>query len=220
MPSASRDPHGIDEEEEEEYTPLKSSKEIGDEVGVSASTVDRVKTIMEQGSPEQIEALKQKSETGEGPGVRTTYEQIQQEKLKKKLHEEQGPQKIEAALVLAQPRCHKVGLSLTEAMFDTLEEERARRQLGGKKKNRPANRRNCSNTSCAERELKFCSNNMNHTCYCCGSSKTSLNHGEPMWYANRGTQHFLCPGNGNTGATKTPEVLWCRLMRDRHSYIM
>jgi hypothetical protein len=63
----------------------RSSQEIGNEVGVSASTIDRVRTILEEGSEEQISALRERSQTGEGSGVRTVYEQIQNNKLKTKL---------------------------------------------------------------------------------------------------------------------------------------
>ena len=35
----------------------RSSQEIADEVGVSVPTIDRVKTILEEGSKEQIKAL-------------------------------------------------------------------------------------------------------------------------------------------------------------------
>jgi ParB-like chromosome segregation protein Spo0J len=88
MPIASADAIGIDNDDEEGEPPTRSSQEIGNDVGVSASTIDRVKTILEQGSQEQIAALKQKSQTGSGPGVRTVYEQVQQEKLKTKLASE------------------------------------------------------------------------------------------------------------------------------------
>ncbi|MGB6530198.1 MAG: DNA methyltransferase [Candidatus Nitrosopolaris sp.] len=81
--SASRDANRI--EDEEDGPPLRSSQEIGNEVGVSASTIDRVRTILEGGSKEQISALRERSQTGEGPGVRTVYEQVQNDKLKTKL---------------------------------------------------------------------------------------------------------------------------------------
>ena len=81
--SASRDANRI--EDEEDGPPLRSSQEIGDEVGVSASTIDRVRTILEEGSEEQISALRERSQTGEGPGVRTMYEQVQNDKLTTKL---------------------------------------------------------------------------------------------------------------------------------------
>jgi hypothetical protein len=80
---ASRDANRI--EDEEDGPPLRSSQEIGNEVGVSASTIDRVRTILEGGSKEQISALRERSQTGEGPGVRTVYEQVQNDKLKTKL---------------------------------------------------------------------------------------------------------------------------------------
>ena len=46
---------------------LKSSQEIAAEVGVSASTIDRVRTILVEGSEEQIESLRTKNEKGYGP---------------------------------------------------------------------------------------------------------------------------------------------------------
>lgn len=61
---------------------LRSNQEIGNEVGVSSSTIDRVKTILEEGTDEQIKALESKSQMGEGSGVRTVYEQVQQEAIK------------------------------------------------------------------------------------------------------------------------------------------
>jgi hypothetical protein len=39
---------GYDGDDEEDGPPLHSSQEIGNEVGVSASTVDRVRTIFEE----------------------------------------------------------------------------------------------------------------------------------------------------------------------------
>ncbi|MFZ0513497.1 MAG: hypothetical protein WAM14_17960 [Candidatus Nitrosopolaris sp.] len=38
-------------------------------------------TILEEGSEDQIKALNSKSQTGEGPGVRTVYEQVKQEAI-------------------------------------------------------------------------------------------------------------------------------------------
>jgi hypothetical protein len=66
---------------------LRSIQEIGAEVGASVSTIDRVKTILEEGSYEQIKALKSKSQMGEGSAVRTVYEQVQQEAIKVKVFE-------------------------------------------------------------------------------------------------------------------------------------
>jgi tRNA G46 methylase TrmB len=83
MRSVSRDTDRI--EDEEDGPPLRSSQEIGNEVGVSASTIDRVRTILEVGSEEQISVLRERSQIGEGPGIRTVYEQIQNDKLKTKL---------------------------------------------------------------------------------------------------------------------------------------
>ncbi len=62
-----------------------TKEELADRFGVSSSTLDRVSTILDQGTPEQIQSLRDKGETGEGPGVRTVYEQVQSEKLKSKL---------------------------------------------------------------------------------------------------------------------------------------
>ncbi|MGB8935743.1 MAG: ParB N-terminal domain-containing protein [Candidatus Nitrosopolaris sp.] len=41
-----------DEDEEKDLTPLRSSQEIGDKVDVSHTTIERVKTIIEDGTPE------------------------------------------------------------------------------------------------------------------------------------------------------------------------
>jgi hypothetical protein len=51
-----RDALGIKEEDDE--APLRSSQELEAEVVVSASTIDRVKKILEEGSEAQIKALK------------------------------------------------------------------------------------------------------------------------------------------------------------------
>ena len=81
------------EEQEEESAaelPLKSAQQIADEVGVSSSTIERVRTILEEGSPEQIESLRNKGQQGgEGPGIRTVFSQVQSDKLKSKLEEQQ-----------------------------------------------------------------------------------------------------------------------------------
>jgi hypothetical protein len=58
-----------------------TNQELAEQFGVSSSTLD----ILDQGTPEQIQSLRDKGETGEGPGVRTVYEQVQQDKLKSKL---------------------------------------------------------------------------------------------------------------------------------------
>ena len=76
------------------YKGSATNQELADQFGVSTSTLDRVKTILDQGTPEQIQALREKGETGEGPGVRAVYEQVQSEKLKSKL---QGQQRTEGA---------------------------------------------------------------------------------------------------------------------------
>lgn len=69
----------------------KSSEELGKFAGVSHGTIERVRTILKEGSEEQIESLRHKSEQGGGgsgsgsPGIRTVYAQVQSEKLKTKL---------------------------------------------------------------------------------------------------------------------------------------
>jgi transposase-like protein len=69
-----------------------TSQELAEQFGVSSSTLDRVRTILEEGTPEQVQSLREKGETGEGPGVRTVYEQVQSEKLKSKLSSQQQQQ--------------------------------------------------------------------------------------------------------------------------------
>lgn len=76
---------------------LKSSQEIAAEVGVSASTIDRVRTILVEGSEEQIESLRTKNEKGTGPGVRTIYEKVQSDKLKTKLAANQGDNELNSS---------------------------------------------------------------------------------------------------------------------------
>jgi hypothetical protein len=72
---------------------FKSSQEIANEVGVSFATIERVKPILEQGTPEQIKALLNRNEQGgEGPGIRTVCQQVQSEKLKSKLSQQQQQQ--------------------------------------------------------------------------------------------------------------------------------
>jgi len=69
----------------------KSSEELGKFAGVSHATIERVRTILKEGSEEQIESLRHKSEqrgggSGSGsPGIRTVYAQVQSDKLKTKL---------------------------------------------------------------------------------------------------------------------------------------
>lgn len=92
------DDDGEEEQEEEDeidYNQTRSAKELGDTVGVSSATIERVRKIMDQGTPEQIQSLKQKSETGEGPGVRTVYNQVMDKQLKDKLAENQPKNKIQ-----------------------------------------------------------------------------------------------------------------------------
>ena len=50
-------------QQQQEWT--RSSQQLGDEFGVSHATIERVRTILEQ-----IQSLRDRSETGEGPGVR------------------------------------------------------------------------------------------------------------------------------------------------------
>ena len=50
-------------QQQQEWT--RSSQELGDEFGVSHATIERVRTILEQ-----IQSLRDRSETAEGPGVR------------------------------------------------------------------------------------------------------------------------------------------------------
>jgi hypothetical protein len=70
-------------------------EELAQQFGVSTSTLDRVNTILDQGTPEQIQALRDKNETGEGPGVCAVYDQVQQEKLKKdKLQTDKPAQEV------------------------------------------------------------------------------------------------------------------------------
>ena len=67
----------------------RSADDLGKEFGVSGSTIERVRTILDQATPEQIQALRAKSESSEGLGVRTMYEQVQSDKLKKRLSSQQ-----------------------------------------------------------------------------------------------------------------------------------
>jgi hypothetical protein len=68
MPRASAEEDGI-------MPPEYSSDKLGKEFGVSGSTIERVRTILDQATPEQIQALRAKSESGEGPGVLPTDRQ-------------------------------------------------------------------------------------------------------------------------------------------------
>lgn len=74
--------------------PARSSQQLADEFGVSHATIERVRTILEQGTPEQIQSMRDKSESGQRPGVRTMYEQVQDNKLKSKLQTEGGGQEL------------------------------------------------------------------------------------------------------------------------------
>ena len=88
MPSLSGDRDRIG------YKGSATTQELAEQFGVSTSTLDRVKTILDQASPEQVESLRNKGETGEGPGVRTVYDQVQQEKLKSKLSTSGGAEEL------------------------------------------------------------------------------------------------------------------------------
>ena len=51
-----------------------TTQELAEQFGVSTSTLDRVKTILEEGSPEQIQALREKGETGKWASTKYTSE--------------------------------------------------------------------------------------------------------------------------------------------------
>ncbi len=87
--SASAEASDIPSEFERAETASRSADDLGKEFGVSGSTIERVRTILDQATPEQIQALRAKSESGEGPSVRTMYEQVQSDKLKKRLSSQQ-----------------------------------------------------------------------------------------------------------------------------------
>jgi hypothetical protein len=57
---------GIPSEFERAETASRSADDLGKEFGVSGSTIERVRTILDQATPEQIQALRAKSESGEG----------------------------------------------------------------------------------------------------------------------------------------------------------
>ena len=76
---------------------------MANEFGVSSSTIERVRIILEQATSEQIQGLRHRAETGEGPGVRTVFEQLQTDKLKSKLQTDSTKK--------GQPQAHKQGLS-------------------------------------------------------------------------------------------------------------
>jgi len=58
---------------------------LGKIFGVSGSTIERIRAIMEHGTPEHIQTMRHRSEAGEKPGVRTMYEHIQSDKRRKEL---------------------------------------------------------------------------------------------------------------------------------------
>lgn len=100
----------VDERDYQKELENKSSKEIGEQVGVSASTIDRVKVILEEGTPEQIDSLKKKNEQGEAPGIRTVYGEVQTNKLKNKLEEEQQKKcSQKTTRTRRKPRLHGLG---------------------------------------------------------------------------------------------------------------
>jgi hypothetical protein len=74
-----------DEGEEKDLAPLRSSQEIGDEVGVSRTTIDRVKAILKDGTSDEINSLRQ----NKGPGIKTVYKKIRNHKLRKRFEEQQ-----------------------------------------------------------------------------------------------------------------------------------
>jgi ParB-like chromosome segregation protein Spo0J len=83
-------PATSEQQQQNQELSMKSSQELANEFGVSSSTIERVRTILEQATPEQIQGLRNRTETGEGPGVRTVFERVQTEKLKSKLQTD-GP---------------------------------------------------------------------------------------------------------------------------------
>ena len=79
MPSASPDAHRIEPEAGEEGAPkVKPRNRLRSRRLPLQSTGSRPS---EEESKEQIKALKSKSQMGEGPAVRTVYEQVQQESI-------------------------------------------------------------------------------------------------------------------------------------------
>ena len=54
-----------------------STDVLGREFGISSATIEHVRSIMEYGTPEQIQSARDRSLSGQKPGVRTMYEQVQ-----------------------------------------------------------------------------------------------------------------------------------------------
>jgi hypothetical protein len=66
----------------------RSAAELAQQFGISQSTVERVRTIMDHGTPEQIQAMtdsRGEDSDGKKIGVRTMYEQVQSDREKKEL---------------------------------------------------------------------------------------------------------------------------------------
>jgi hypothetical protein len=61
--------------EGKDSTPLRSSQEIGDEVGLSHATIERVKAILEDGTQDEIDGLR----PNYSPGIKTVYNEIRNE---------------------------------------------------------------------------------------------------------------------------------------------
>jgi hypothetical protein len=57
---------------------LKSSQQLVEDFGVSSSTIERVRTILDQGTPEQIQSLRKKNETRTSRSARRDCSQIRQ----------------------------------------------------------------------------------------------------------------------------------------------
>jgi len=91
-----------------------SAQELGKEFGISGSTIDRVRSIMEYGTPEQLQQMRDKSAAGEKPGVRTMYEQVQSERQKKDLATTSGP---------SAPQLNKDNLRLINKDFRIVNQE-------------------------------------------------------------------------------------------------
>ena len=71
--------------EASEKTGWRTREQLAREFGISPATIERVKTILEEGAEEQKASLRDNSNE-KGPGVRTVYEQIQFAKLQSRLH--------------------------------------------------------------------------------------------------------------------------------------
>lgn len=91
LPKSSRDQSGSNESNTTTTTAdspaqwAATNETLANYVGVSAATMARVETILEEGTPEQIATMRDKEKKGKSPGVRTMYEEVQNEKVKNKL---------------------------------------------------------------------------------------------------------------------------------------